>query len=427
MFKAIDIPPLTPAYLAALHQAAADMDWRAIDPTIFGTLFERAQLGANYTGTATIDKIITPLITAPLMAEWQATCEKIATQMRKASAFDEAKAAAVEVKVTAQAKKEMERKLAAAKTASTKALNEAGKLYTNFLLRLNKFRVLDPACGSGDFLYLALKALRAVEKRAQIEAQELGLQAETELQTGPHNILGLEINEFAAELARVTVWIGDIQWCRRNGYAHATHPILKPLESIEHRDALMNPDGSEAQWPEAEVIVGNPPFLGGSKKRGELGGDYLNALAKTFTKDRVPPGADLVCYWFDKARIQIETGKCQRAGLVATNSMVVRREPNRAGAYLQNLANIHRLERRAMGKRRRSRARFVGVFYTCHPRFCRRHSRADGNPVPGTGWPSRCDHSRGFDLWHRAEPYTGQALACECGCELSRFTKNRAI
>ena len=339
LFKTIDIPPLTPADLAALHQAAANMDWRAIDPTIFGTLFEhgldpaeRAQLGANYTDTATIDKIISPLITAPLMAEWQATCEKIATQMLKASAFDEAKAAAVEVKVTAQAKKEMERKLAAAKTASTKALNEAGKLYTNFLLRLNKFRVLDPACGSGNFLYLALKALRDVEKRAQIEAQELGLQAETELQTGPHNILGLEINEFAAELARVTVWIGDIQWCRRNGYAHATHPILKPLESIEHRDALLNPDGSEAQWPEAEVIVGNPPFLGDRKMIRELGEDYTFKLRKVY-EGRVPGGADLVTYWFEKARAQLQTNQCQRAGLVATNSI-------RGGANQKVLARI---------------------------------------------------------------------------------------
>jgi type II restriction/modification system DNA methylase subunit YeeA len=132
--------------------------------------------------------------------------------------------------------------------------------YQGFLLRLNTFRVLDPACGSGNFLYLALKALRDVEKLASVEARELGLNAELSMQTGPHNIRGLEINEFAAELARVTVWIGDIQWCRRNGYAHATHPILKPLESIEHRDALLNPDGSEAQWPDAEVIVGNPPY-----------------------------------------------------------------------------------------------------------------------------------------------------------------------
>ena len=133
--------------------------------------------------------------------------------------------------------------------------------------------MLDPACGSGNFLYLALKALRDLEKQVRIEARELGLEAELLMQTGPHNIRGIEINEFAAELARVTVWIGDIQWCRRNGREIARDPILRPLDGIEHRDALLNPDNSEAAWPQADVIVGNPPFLGGSKMLGELGED----------------------------------------------------------------------------------------------------------------------------------------------------------
>ena len=140
------------------------------------------------------------------------------------------------------------------------------------------------------------------------------------METGPHNILGLEINEFAAELARVTVWIGDIQWCRRNGYPHAINPILKPLDGIEHRDALLNPDGSEADWPTADVIVGNPPFLGDKVMRSELGDDYVETLRKTYD-GRVPGGADLVTYWFEKARAQIAAGKLQAAGLVSTNSI----------------------------------------------------------------------------------------------------------
>lgn len=188
------------------------------------------------------------------------------------------------------------------------------------MLRLAHFRVLDPACGSGNFLYLALKALRDVEKRAQVDVQELGLQAEVSLQTGPHNILGLEINEFAAELARVTVWIGDIQWCRRNGWQHSSDPILRSLEGIEHRDALLNEDGSEAVWPEANVIVGNPPFIGDKKMRGELGGAYVDTLRNTYA-DRVPGGADLVCYWFEKARAQIAAGQLEAAGLVSTSSI----------------------------------------------------------------------------------------------------------
>lgn len=316
LFKHINIPQLMPADLNALHTAAADMDWRAIDPTIFGTLFERglgearAALGAHYTDTGTIAKLIEPLVREPLLAEWN---------------------------------------IARAAIQKAKTQKNQHKLYQGFLLRLNQFRVLDPACGSGNFLYLALKALRDVEKQVHVEASEIGLPAELSMQTGPHNILGLEINEFAAELARVTVWIGDIQWCRRNGYQHATNPILQSLDGIENRDALLdfsprhsresgNPetpsqtaaalDSSlrgndeiiEAQWPQADVIVGNPPFIGDRKMIRELGESYTTTLRKTY-EGRVPGGADLVCYWFEKARAQIEAGQLQAAGFVATNSI----------------------------------------------------------------------------------------------------------
>jgi type II restriction/modification system DNA methylase subunit YeeA len=295
LFKNIEIPPLTAADLHALHRAAADMDWRAIDPTIFGTLFERgldpaarAPLGAHYTDTGTIAKLIEPLVSEPLANAWAKIRPQLAAGHGKGPKSKEGKAARA--------------------------------AYQSFLLRLNHYRVLDPACGSGNFLYLALKALRDIEKRAHVDAQELGLGAELSMQTGPHNILGLEINEFAAELARVTVWIGDIQWCRRNGYPHAINPILKPLDGIEHRDALLNPDGSEAEWPTADIIVGNPPFLGDKVMRSELGADYVETLRKTFD-GRVPGGADLVTYWFEKARAQIAAGKLQAAGLVSTNSI----------------------------------------------------------------------------------------------------------
>lgn len=287
LFHHIALPEVTHADLATLHAAAADMDWRAIDPTIFGTLFERglgsrrAALGAHYTDTGTIAKLITPLVRAPLLAAWAQVREKI------------------EVAKTPKARQ---------------------KHYQGFLLQLADFRVLDPACGSGNFLYLALKALRDVEKQAQVQAQELGLQAEIGLSTGAHNILGLEVNEFAAELARVTVWIGDIQWCRHNGWPHGINPILKPLDGIAHRDALLEADGSEAAWPKADVIVGNPPFIGDRKMIRELGEDYTTTLRKTY-EGRVPGGADLVCYWFEKARAQIAAGQLRAAGLVSTNSI----------------------------------------------------------------------------------------------------------
>ena len=295
LFRTIDIPPLTPTDLTALYAAASEMDWRAIDPTIFGTLFERgldpaarAPLGAHYTDTGTIAKLIYPLITEPLLAKWQAVKAIIAAGQGKGP--------------------------------RTKEYKEARAAYQGFLSYLHLFQVLDPACGSGNFLYLALKALRDMEKQVHLEAQELGIEAELSMQTGPHNIRGIEINEFAAELARVTVWIGDIQWCRRNGREIARDPILRPLDGIEHRDALLNPDDSEAAWPKADVIVGNPPFLGDKMMRGELGDAYVERLRRRYD-GRVPGGADLVTYWFEKARAQIEAGNAKAAGLVATNSI----------------------------------------------------------------------------------------------------------
>ncbi|MXS82176.1 class I SAM-dependent DNA methyltransferase [Nitrosomonas oligotropha] len=315
LFKTIAVPPLTGTDLNILYHAAEGRDWRAIDPTIFGTLFERGldpnsrvQLGAHYTDVATINKLIEPLITRPLSAEWQAVKAEIMAVQATASKV----------------------KTAAAKKQHSKT---AANLYHGYLERLRNFRVLDAACGSGNFLYLAMHALKDLEHIAQLDAEALGLGKQLTIETGTGNVLGLEINEYAAELARVTVWIGDIQWSQRNGREINKNPILSSLDGIQHRDALLNPDGSEAQWPMADVIIGNPPFLGGSKKRGELGSGYFNALAKAFPQERVPGGVDLVCYWFDKARRQIEDGQAKAAGLVSTNSI-------RGGANRTVLDNI---------------------------------------------------------------------------------------
>ncbi|MBB5348274.1 class I SAM-dependent DNA methyltransferase [Desulfoprunum benzoelyticum] len=301
LFAMIAIPTLASGDIKALR-SAAQMDWLAIDPTIFGTLFERsldpaarAPLGAHYTDTATIRKLITPLITEPLLAQWEQAGKIIAT--------------------------------GAGKGPKTKARKDGDAAWQEFTAKLQSFRVLDPACGSGNFLYLALEALRDVERRVFREANELaGHQQGLWLLTGPHNILGIEINEYAAELARTTVWIGDIQWRRRNGRPINNRPILSPLDGIEHRDALLTEDGQEAEWPNADVIVGNPPFLGDKMMRKELGDLYVETLRKRY-EGRVPGGADLVTYWFEKARAQIEAGMASAAGLVATNS--IRQKRNR--------------------------------------------------------------------------------------------------
>lgn len=137
--------------------------------------------------------------------------------------------------------------------------------------------MLDPACGSGNFLYLALQALKDLEHRVQFEAESLGFQRAFP-EMGPANVKGIEINAYAAELARVSVWIGEIQWMRRNGFNESRDPILKPLDTIECRDAILAPGGGEPDWPEADAVIGNPPFLGGKLLIGGLGEDYVSRM-----------------------------------------------------------------------------------------------------------------------------------------------------
>ena len=179
--------------------------------------------------------------------------------------------------------------------------------------------MLDPACGSGNFLYLALQALKDLEHRVQIEAEALGFQRAFP-EIGPANVNGIEINPYAAELARVSVWIGEIQWMRRNGFSGSRNPILKPLDTIECRDAILTSDNTESDWPVADVVIGNPPFLGGKLLIANLGEGYVSRMFVTYA-GRVPAEADLVCYWFEKAGQQIASGQANRAGLVATNSI----------------------------------------------------------------------------------------------------------
>ena len=305
LFARVAVPPLAEADLAALR-AASGLDWSAIDPSIFGTLFERgldpakrAQLGAHYTDPATIARLVEPVVTRPLLAEWQAAREGVALALAKS------------------------------KKHGDKAWQQAQAGFVGCLERLKHYRVLDPACGSGNFLYLALKALKDVEHQANIEAEALGLERQIDV-TGPHNVLGIELNEYAAELARVTVWIGELQWRIQRGYAFKLNPVLEPLDHIECRDAVLDSvraeplsvraEPVEAQWPKADAVVGNPPFVGDKKMRAELGDAYTEALRKAYA-GRVPGGADLVCYWFERARAEMAAGRLQRAGLVSTNSI----------------------------------------------------------------------------------------------------------
>ncbi len=292
--------PLDKAEIETTLKAAA-LDWSEIDPSILGTLFERgldpdkrSQLGAHYTDRDKIMRIIEPVIIRPWLAEWEKTKAEVAAVLERADA-------------------------AKPKAAATRQRGQAERLLRVFLERLRKFTVLDPACGSGNFLYLSLHALKDLEHRVQLEAEAMGLERAFPA-VGPANVKGIEVNAYAAELARVSVWIGDIQWMRRNGFNESRDPILKPLDTIECRDAILTPEAGEPEWPEADVVIGNPPFLGGKLLIANLGEDYVSSIFTVY-EGRVPAEADLVCYWFVKAGKHIGSNKAKRVGLVATNSI----------------------------------------------------------------------------------------------------------
>ena len=207
-------------------------------------------------------RIVEPVVERPLLAEW------------------------------ATAKRGVQKVLDDADDASTRSVatrrrRRARDLFVAFLERLRGFTVLDPACGSGNFLYLALLTLKDLEHRVTLEAEAMGLERELP-RIDPGNVRGIEINPYAAELARVSVWIGQTQWMLRNGFGTGK-PILSPLDNIECRDAILSPDGEEPDWPEADVVIGNPPFLGDRVMRGGLGTNTPSACAEPMRPRCQPP------------------------------------------------------------------------------------------------------------------------------------------
>ena len=328
LFDDDDVLPLGPLEIKDLL-AASHLDWSVIEPSIFGTLFERGldpakrkemaslfdaksddlaisaskdlfaghadkAVGVHYTDAEKIMKIIEPVVLRPLRLEWE------------------------EVKATV-AKHRAKKEKAKSGSAKTKAENAARDAYLKFRRRLGDYRVLDPACGSGNFLYMALRELKDFDLQVRKEADDLELPADEERVT-PEAVLGIEINPYAAELAQVTIWIGEIQWQIEKGFRITRSPILGKLASIKPSDALIQSDGTEMQWPKADAIVGNPPFLGGKLLITNLGEDYVSRIFSTY-KNRVPAEADLVCYWFVKACEAVRSNQTRSVGLVATNSI----------------------------------------------------------------------------------------------------------
>jgi len=291
------------------------LDWSQVEPAIFGTLFERGldpskrtQLGAHYTDRQAIMRLVDPVLLTPLRRDFEATKARVEALLSEGKKI----------------------------TARTPADENPVAVFNAFLERLRAVRVLDPACGSGNFLYLALQGLKDLEREAILWAS-LTMNIPMQFpQIGPEAVLGIELNSYAAELARVVIWIGEIQWMLSNGFAYARDPILKPLETIEERDAVLDlsdPENPrEPDWPEATVIVGNPPFLGAKLLRSNLGSEYVDALFEVY-RGRVAGMADFCAYWHEKARAMVEAGRAERVGLLATQGI-------RGGGSRQTLNRI---------------------------------------------------------------------------------------
>ena len=269
-------------------------NWRSIEPSIFGTLFERAldaskrsQLGAHYTSAEDIAAVVEPVVMEPLRREWE-TARRGVDDLVNEENEDGARARLEE-----------------------------------FQQRLFEVTVLDPACGSGNFLYVALRSLLDLEKEVIDFAATRGWRDLTP-RVKPDQMHGLEINPYAAELARTALWIGYIQWHQANGFPYTQQPILTPLDTIRQTDAILAGGDTESpretEWPAAEFIIGNPPFLGHFPFREQLGDEYVNAVYSLYG-GRIPNHSDLCCYWFEKARAQIADGKSSRAGLLATQAI----------------------------------------------------------------------------------------------------------
>ncbi len=293
---------------------ASEADWQAIEPSIMGTLFERAlddsqraRLGAHYTSEADIKTLVEPVLMMPLRREWMEIRRELLRHYAKGKGT------------------------AADRTRLDK-----------FHKKLSTLTVLDPACGSGNFLYVSLQLLLGLEKEVIAYATELGFKFKQRV--GVHQLKAIEINPYAFELAQVSVQIGYLQWMRDNGFALDRSPVLQVLDGFHNEDALLVPHYhgkaktlkqargkehekenalkfyTEREWPACDVIVSNPPFLGDKLMRGELTDNYVSELRRVF-EDRIPGQSDFCCYWFEKARQQITDSKCTRAGLLATQGI----------------------------------------------------------------------------------------------------------
>ncbi|MDP1588188.1 MAG: hypothetical protein Q8M07_10610 [Prosthecobacter sp.] len=339
LFKDDTVLPVNGLQLGLLKQAASKQ-WKNVEPAIFGTLLERAlvpeerhALGAHFTPRAYVERLVLPTVIEPLREQWENVRAAAITHANKGD------------------------------------LKSARKEVNAFHDQLCRLRVLDPACGSGNFLYVALQQMKILEGEVLDFAAQFGEDMKLELEThtiDPHQFLGIELNPRAASIAELVLWIGYLQWhFKIHGQRTPPEPILRAFKNIECRDAVLAYDGAPqpvldadgnirtvwdrrsfridpvtnrelpdetkrvplltyakprpALWPAADYIVGNPPFIGKVKVREDLGDGYAETLRAAYPD--VPDSADFVLYWWHKAAELVRTGKAQRFGLITTNSL----------------------------------------------------------------------------------------------------------
>ena len=338
---AFDLPK---EQLEVLYAAAAK-DWSQVEPAIFGTLLERAlekkersRLGPHYTPRSYVERLVRPVVMEPLRQQW----DEIELELKRLL------------------------ETAAGKEPTAAQRKQAAQEIQDFLTQLRQVKILDPACGTGNFLYVTLDLLKGLEQEAIARLVDVAGEVQLGLeQINPAQFLGIEINPRAAAIAELVIWIGYLQWYfKRYGNAAPPEPVLQAFGNIECRDAVLAYDGMEpdldaktgeirsrwggkmmkhpvtgddvpdpsdrviiykylnpraAEWPKADYIVSNPPFIGNYRMRQALGDGYTEALRATYQK--ISESVDYVMYWWHKAANLITQKELKKFGFITTNSI----------------------------------------------------------------------------------------------------------
>ena len=333
-FKEREALPLSRADLAVLMEAAR-ADWTEVEPSIFGTLLvraldpvERHRLGAEYTPREYVERVVRQTVEVPIRERWGPVQAEVLQLLESGRKKD--------------------------RDTALRRLRE-------FHDWLRGLRFLDPACGSGNFLYVTLHTVKRVELEVLREIEKITGQPDLSIEeVGPWQFHGIELKTWAREIAELTLWIGHHQfWKAHHGDVQPPEPVLRDTGTLEQRDAVLawdeivevpeksRPDPTprivhpvtgklvpdpevrlpyyeyrgvrQAEWPQADFIIGNPPYLGNKRMREVFGDGYVEALRGAYPE--MPESADYVMYWWHRTAEEIAPGRTLRAGLITTNSI----------------------------------------------------------------------------------------------------------